>query len=329
VDLRVSRCEDAIVRGTMMRREFLLGALAVAACSKKDRAREPVIAPTAAATVPPAAEDAAPPRGGTRVLTWTFDERGASGLVAVVVPTWGSADDRYPLLVALHGRGEAVKTPSEGVMGWPRDYALLRAIERLCAPPLNEQDLEGFADPDRLTETNRQLAERPFRGLVVVCPYLPDINLRSSVDIGDYGKYLRNAVLPRVRKEAPVVASAEATGIDGVSLGGAIAMRIGLTNADAFGAVGALQPAIWDDQTMEWTELARAALAKRASLKLRLTTSHEDYYHGPIVRLDDAWRAANVPHDFADVPGPHDYPFNRGPGSIEMLLWHDRVLARS
>jgi len=25
----------------------------------------------------------------------------------------------------------------------------------------------------------------------------------------------------------------------------------------------------------------------------------------------------------------HDYPFNRGPGAIEMLLWHDRVLART
>jgi iron(III)-salmochelin esterase len=26
------------------------------------------------------------------------------------------------------------------------------------------------------------------------------------------------------------------------------------------------------------------------------------------------------------IPGGHDYTFNRGPGGIEMLLWHDRVL---
>ena len=39
--------------------------------------------------------------------------------------------------------------------------------------------------------------------------------------------------------------------------------------------------------------------------------------------------ADHVAHDFADIPGPHDYPFNRGPGAIELLLWHDRVLARS
>ena len=28
------------------------------------------------------------------------------------------------------------------------------------------------------------------------------------------------------------------------------------------------------------------------------------------------------------VPGPHDYVFNRGPGVLEMLLFHDRALRR-
>jgi len=26
------------------------------------------------------------------------------------------------------------------------------------------------------------------------------------------------------------------------------------------------------------------------------------------------------------VTGPHDYAFNRGPGALEMLAYHDRVL---
>jgi enterochelin esterase-like enzyme len=272
--------------------------------------------------------DAAPPPGRTRVETWSFDERGATGQVAVVLPVSGAPDARYPVLVALHGRGEAVKPPAEGAMGWPRDYALTRAIERISAPPLVDDDLEGFVDPERLAWLNRELAARPYAGLIVVCPYVPDLNLRTAADMGDYGRYLVNVVLPRVRKETPALASPEATGIDGVSLGGATALRVGLGNAAAFGAVGALQPAIWDDQIGEWTELARAALAKRPALKLRLTTSHDDYYHGPIAHLDAAWRAAKIPHDYADVPGPHDYPFNRGPGAIEMLFWHDRALAR-
>ena len=326
----------------MKRRDFVMGAgaMALAACSNKERAPELANAPRATAIAAVSAgldaapsdassiEDAAPLRGTTRLTMWSFDERGANGQVVVVTPTWGKTSDRYPALIALHGRGEALKPPSEGAMGWPRDYALVRAIERLCAPPLNEDDLEGFVDPERLAETNRALVERPFAGVVVICPYLPDINLRSSSDIADYGKYLLNVVLPRMRKELPIVPSADATGIDGVSLGGAVALRVGLTNAKSFGAVGALQPAISDDQAIEWTELARAAIAKKPTLKLRLTTSHEDFYHAPITHLDDAWRAANVPHDFGDVPGPHDYPFNRGPGAIEMLTWHDRELSR-
>jgi hypothetical protein len=37
-------------------------------------------------------------------------------------------------------------------------------------------------------------------------------------------------------------------------------------------------------------------------------------------------KEAGVPVFFDLVLGPHDYDFNRGPGGIEMLLFHDRVL---
>jgi hypothetical protein len=63
-------------------------------------------------------------------------------------------------------------------------------------------------------------------------------------------------------------------------------------------------------------------------MALRLLTSHDDFFHDAIVSVSQAWRAAGVAHEFADVPGPHDYVFNRGPGSLELLLWYDRILAR-
>lgn len=312
----------------------MIGMSALAACSKRDRAPEAVSAPAVATTPSPESTDAtaeiadAAARGETRLLTWHFDERGPNGEAVIVVPS-SNGEERYPVLIALHGRGEAVKAPTEGAMGWPRDYALTRAYARLSAPPLSEADLEGFVEPERLAAINRQLGERPFGGLVVVCPYMPDLNPRSTSDVADYGKYLLNVVLPRVRKETPALATSEATGIDGVSLGGIVGLRVGFANTDAFGAIGALQPAISEDQTTEWTELARAARAKRPSLKLRLTTSKDDYFHRAIALVHEAWRAAGIAHDYADLPGPHDYPFNRGPGSIEMLLWHDRALRAS
>jgi pimeloyl-ACP methyl ester carboxylesterase len=233
---------------------------------------------------------------------------------------------RFPVLVALHGHGEAIKGPELGALGWPNDYALVKALDRVCAPPLTADDFEGLVEEDHLREINASLAARPWRGLVVVCPYLPDLDLRRDTEILDYGKFVASVLLPRVVSEMPAIAGAASTGIDGVSLGGAVALRAGLAAPDVFGAVGALQPAIDDARVSELVDLARAARAKRPSLALRITTSHEDYYRDVVRSLDAAWSAANVAHDFAELPGPHDYVFNRGPGAYEMLMWHARVL---
>ena len=280
------------------------------------------------ATEPLPVVDAGPMRGETRLVTWTLPERGPTGEVAVLLPVDPAPDTRWPMVVALHGRGEALKAPRDGALGWAHDYALGHAISRVSNPPIGEDDVQGFVDPERLDAYNRQLAEHPYGGLVVVCPYLPDIKLWSHTDLTEYGRYVAGVIVPRARRELPVFATPDATGIDGVSLGGAVALRTGFAHTETFGAVAALQPAVSDDQTPEWVELARAARAKRRDLALRLTTSHDDVYHDVITRLSQALRDGGVAHDFADVVGPHDYPFNRGPGAIELLLWHDRVLAR-
>ncbi len=312
------------------RRSLLVafGALTLA-CSRRDPSREPSPA-IAMPSTPALPVDADVPTGATKLVTWSLPERGAAGEAAILVPDDSSAGTtRWPLVIALHGHGEAMRPPRDGAMGWPRDYALGHAIERVSRPPLGADDVQGFVDEARLAQYNAQLAARPFGGLVVVCPYLPEINLRSHADLADYGRYVAEVIVPRARRELPVLAAIESTGIDGVSMGGATALRTGLGRVDTFGAVGALQPAMSDDQVDEWVELAKAARARRGHLPLRLTTSHEDVYRDAITHLSAALTNANVAHDFADIPGPHDYPFNRGPGAIELLLWHDRVLARS
>lgn len=306
------------------RRSFALGLL-LAGCSRREQSSP---APVPAKPLPPMPEPdaAAQPRGAVGTATWTFD---GGGRAVVVVPSWGKPAERFPALIALHGRGEAMKGPELGAQGWPRDYALLRAIERVSAPPLTATDFESFVESKHLADLNAELAATPFAGLVVICPYLPDVDLRKPRPIREYGDYLLKSVLPRARRELPIVTSPAALGIDGVSLGGAVALRVGLGNADAFGAVGTLQAAIGEDQVTEFAELAKAARAKNPKLALRLLTSKEDYFRRAITAESQALRAAGIEHDFADVPGPHDYPFNRGPGAIEMLLWHDRRLARA
>jgi len=69
-----------------------------------------------------------------------------------------------------------------------------------------------------------------------------------------------------------------------------------------------------------------AALLQRGGTRLRLLTSDADFYREAIEGLHAALSKAGAAHDHLFMPGPHAYRFNRGPGAIEMLLWHDRVL---
>ena len=213
-------------------------------------------------------------------------------------------------------------------MGWPRDYALVRAIDRLRAPPLRESDYEGLVEPTQLASANAELTSHPFQGLIVACPWMPDFHLPAAVEIAAYGRFIQNTLLPRVRRETPALAAASSTGIGGVSLGGIAALRIGLTCPAAFGAVGAVQPALRAGQAAEWTTLAQTARSAHPELQLQLLTSRDDFFRDAVLGVTQAWRAAGIAHEFADWPGPHDYVFNRGPGSIEMLRWNDRALAR-
>jgi enterochelin esterase-like enzyme len=155
---------------------------------------------------------------------------------------------------------------------------------------------------------------------------VPDLDLNGTKDADKLAAFLIEVLLPRIRRELPISAGPESTGIDGVSLGGALALRIGLAHPETFGVVGALQPAIGDERLSELTDLALAARAKRPKMPLRLTTSHDDYYKPWVTKLSERWKSAGISHDFADVPGPHDYVFNRGPGVYEMLFWQDRAL---
>ncbi len=298
------------------RRTWMLGTAAALACSRTDAAAGGGLLPMPVST-------------NVHVIEWELGAQAwGPGRAAIVVPKWGDPQARYPILVALHGRGEALKSPAEGALGWPRDYAMLHAFDRLRAPPLRSADYLGLVDPARMAETNASLAARPFGGVIVACPWLPDFHPAATADIAGYGRFILDILLPRVRRETAALDAPEATGIDGVSLGGVIALRIGLTSPESFGAVGGIQAAIGPGQSADWTGLAEAARASRPAMKLRLLTSHEDYFRDAIAGVSQAWRSAGIDHDFADIPGPHDYVFNRGPGSIELLVWHDRALAR-
>jgi hypothetical protein len=298
------------------RRGFLM-AMAAAGCSRASTSSTPLPTGSTAPNVSSLGS-----LGRTRLVEWTMrtpDER-----VVVMLPDPMPVDKKLRAVIALHGRGEALKAPESGAMGWPRDYALVHAYERISNPPLASADFESLVEPGYLESKNHDLSERKFGGLAVICPYVPDLDPFDAAKVSAYGRYLVDVVLDRAKKELPIFGARESIGIDGVSLGGIVALLVGLGNPSVFGAVGALQPAISPEKISYLTTLAAADKGRLP--KLRLTTSRDDYFRAAIAQTTADWNDAGIAHDFSDLPGPHDYVFNRGPGAMELLFWQDRAL---
>jgi pimeloyl-ACP methyl ester carboxylesterase len=228
------------------------------------------------------------------------------------------------MLVAFHGRTESLRSLEVGAGAWMRDYNMDRQSERLLHPPLVEGDFRGMASPPRIQALNASLEKAPFRGIVTACPFCPDIADRTVAGAAGFGRFIVDQLVPRSRTLGGCRPDRLATGIDGISMGGRLALVVGLSNPEVFGAVGALQPAIRVDEAQGIADLARAAMAK-GPLLLRIVSSEEDDFRSAAEATVDRLKSAGVPHEFLVLPGKHGYEFNRGPGCIEMLAWHERV----
>ena len=256
--------------------------------------------------------------------TWESSPVGPTR-VAVLVPPRRSPEERWPVLVAFHGWGESVRGPERGVWGWAHDYELGASDAELRRRTLRREAFLGFVEPARFERLRRDLTRRPYRGAIVVTPYTPDVLDADGGDLAAaYGDWVVSTVLPRVRRELPALATREATGVDGVSLGGILALETGLRHPETFGVVGALQPAVRG--RVERVMARYAAASSRPAQRLRLVGSRGDRLTRDITLLHDAMSARGLDHDLRVVEGPHDYVFNRGAGGVEMLLFHDRAL---
>ncbi len=232
--------------------------------------------------------------------------------------------ERLPIVIALHGQGEARRGPERGFLGWVTDYHLPDAFGALGRGTLTESDYQGFVRAEHLAARNRALRAQPFRGVMVVTPYTPDLMSEppGSDSLRAYGDWLVGPMLTAVRTELPFAAQTrDGTGIDGVSLGGMIALDVGLRHSPELASVGGIQPAVRDRVS------ALAPLAD-GTQHIRLLSSDDDPFLGVTRDLSAALLARHIDHDLVVTPGPHGYDFNRGPGGIELLYFHDRVLAR-
>lgn len=262
--------------------------------------------------------------GSRREVVSGVLREGRGESVHVLVPEGAHAPGSLSVIVALHGRGEARRGPQRGALGWLDDYALELAFAALRSGRVTREDAHGMASEAQLRAMGRLFRRQPFRDVAVVMPYTPDLAAEEpgSPAIAAYGEWLVSVALPAVRRALPALTDDPGrTAIDGVSLGGMLALDVGLRRPEAFGSVGGIQPAVRG--RLE----AYGPLASEATRCLRLASSDGDPFLRATRALSEAWRARGIPHELVEYAGPHDYEFNRGPGSIELLRFHHACFA--
>jgi pimeloyl-ACP methyl ester carboxylesterase len=232
------------------------------------------------------------------------------------------------LLILLHGLAE---TQDEllGIHAWGERYGLLRAYERLRTPPVQPLDPKlGYLDSSRAGELNRALARSPFYGLALLCPVTPNpykVGDRSKL-LDRYADWLRDQLLPRTCEELGQSESALRIGLDGCSLGGYIALETFTRHPSVFQSLGVVQAAIGQASATGYADRIAAAIARVGPRPLHIETSSGDPYRQPSKLLSERLSERGVPNEFRQSKGPHNQPWLREVGTLEMLLWHDRQL---
>lgn len=244
----------------------------------------------------------------------------------MLAPTHLAAGQKAPCLVLFHGLGEAKEGHESGAYAWLDRYGAASCYARLRRPPLASIHKRKDLTDARATELNEELKKNPFGGLVLVCPFTPNVwSFRDTPGtLNALADFVVGDLMTRVGKEIPE-ADTTKVGLDGCSLGGFVSLEVFGRKSSSFSSFGVVQPAIGHRQIGGYVEQIKA----RKGLPVHVETSTADPYWLVSKDLHAALGKAGVSSDFIAPPGPHDQPFLRDVGSVEMLLWHDRALRRS
>ena len=213
------------------------------------------------------------------------------------VPTHLAPSERVPLLVLLHGLGET-GVERMGAWAWFERYGLGTSYDRLRA-------------------------RSAMRGLVLACPYMPDLPVGDPTAFDAYARWLVETVVARARLEAPVIDTPASTYLCGCSLGGHFSLEVMLRRADAFGAWGGVQTAIHEAAGERYARKLAEALARSGPRPLLVETSTGDPFRTGNLALSRALTRAGVANTFVELPGPHDQRWLRASGTERMLAWFD------
>ncbi|HEY3820057.1 MAG TPA: alpha/beta hydrolase-fold protein [Polyangiaceae bacterium] len=219
-----------------------------------------------------------------------------SQLFVLATPRHLESYERVPLAVLLHGLGETGDARM-GAWAWLERYGLGTSYDRLRAAG-------------------------SMRGLVLACPYMPDLPVADPRAFDEYARWLVETVVPRARREAPAAFDTPAyTYLGGCSLGGHFSLEVLLRRPGAFGAWAGVQTAIGEGAGERYA----ARLAQAGPHELLVETSTGDPFRAGNEALSRALTRAGVGSTFVELPGPHDQPWLRRSGTARMLSWLDAL----
>ncbi|HMJ14729.1 MAG TPA: hypothetical protein VK524_25130, partial [Polyangiaceae bacterium] len=115
-------------------------------------------------------------------------------------------------------------------------------------------------------------------------------------------------------------------GLDGCSMGGYVALEVFLRKPEIFGTFGGVQSAFSTGAAARYAERLASAVKRVGRLPIHLETSTADPFRKANEQLSRRLSALGVENQLSVVPGPHDQPWLREAGTLEMLLFHDRNL---
>jgi enterochelin esterase-like enzyme len=246
----------------------------------------------------------------------------------LLVPRKPARAGKLPLLVLLHGLGET-GNEALGLRAWADRYGLIRAYERLCHPPLARTlPTQPYLSDERLRELNGELARRPFGSLAIVCPVTPNPHRPgpASRTLDRYAAWLADVLLPAVRARVPIADGPNAIGLDGCSLGGYVGLEVFLRRPELFGTFGSVQGAFGLAGVPRYAERIAEVVARVGPRRIHLETSSQDPYRRPNQALARRLEGLGIPNTLLVGLGPHDQPWLREVGTVEMLLWQQRQL---
>jgi pimeloyl-ACP methyl ester carboxylesterase len=246
---------------------------------------------------------------------------------SLLTPKAGARGGKARLLVLLHGLGEA-HDERLGVQAWPKLYGLVRAYERLRRPPVERTvPKHRYLTDVRRDELNATLSERPFEGFSVVCPVTPNPwGASSDRRLDRYTSWLVDSLLPEVGRRLGRKSAELHIGLDGCSMGGYVALEVFLRKPELFGTFGGVQSAFSVRSAAGYAARLADAWKRARQPPIQLETSTQDPYRKANEALARKLRQLGVPNELRISPGPHNQPWLREVGTLEMLLFHDRNL---